>query len=491
MADILIIGGGVSGLSAGIFARLHGHTATVCERHAVPGGNLTGWDRGGFHIDNCIHWLTGTNPASNIYRMWDKLGVFENTEIIGGESLYTCALGGQSISIKRNLRDFQADLLALSPEDEKEIRSLVLAIETLQGLFGIGGENHDEQKPLSSVIPAIPALLKYYNITTGQLGERFSHPLLKFFFGAFWGDNFGAFTLIFVFAHYCGYNGDLPSGGSTAMANRMAERLRSLGGTLLLKTEAVKIHVENGRAHAVTFADGTTREADYVVLTGDPASMFGEGKLLDAPMPRQLRKLYENPRMRRFSSYHCAFACDTADLPFHGDYIFPIPEAYREMLCTNRLILREFSHEPTFSPAGKQLIQTLTYVYEEDAEAFITQRREDRVGYKERKREISELTRLLIEAQFPELAGKLTLLDVWTPATYRRYTDANIGSWMSFALPAKTIPSRLSNRIPGLSNVILATQWQQSPGGLPIAADGGKKAIRTVNELEEKAKGKA
>lgn len=130
-------------------------------------------------------------------------------------------------------------------------------------------------------------------------------------------------------------------------------------------------------------------------------------------------------------------------------------------------------------------------MYEEDAEAFITQRREDRAGYKERKRETSELTRLLIEAQFPELAGKLTLLDVWTPATYRRYTDANIGSWMSFALPAKVFPGRLGNRIPGLSNVILATQWQQSPGGLPIAADGGKKAIRTVNELEEKAKGKA
>jgi phytoene dehydrogenase-like protein len=161
MKRVVIIGGGVAGLSAGITAQKLGYDTEIIEKTNTAGGNLCGWDRGGFHIDNCIHWLTGTNPASNIYRMWDKLGVFENTEIIGGESLYTCSLGGQSISIKRNLRDFQADLLALSPEDEKEIRSLVLAIETLQGLFGIGGENHDEQKPLSSVIPAIPALLKY------------------------------------------------------------------------------------------------------------------------------------------------------------------------------------------------------------------------------------------------------------------------------------------------------------------------------------------
>ena len=72
------------------------------------------------------------------------------------------------------------------------------------------------------------------------------------------------------------------------------------------------------------------------------------------------------------------------------------------------------------------------------------------------------------------------------PATYRRYTNADIGSWMSFALPAKVIPLRKDNRIKGLENVLLATQWQQSPGGLPIAANCGKKAIRTIDELEQK-----
>ena len=75
MAKILIIGGGVSGLSAGIYAQLNGHSAVVCEKHAVAGGNLTGWQRGEYHIDNCIHWLTGTNPASKSYKMWEDLGV--------------------------------------------------------------------------------------------------------------------------------------------------------------------------------------------------------------------------------------------------------------------------------------------------------------------------------------------------------------------------------------------------------------------------------
>ena len=63
MAHVIIVGGGVTGLSAGIHLLESGHgehRVTVCESGAVPGGNLTGWDRAGYHIDNCVHWLTGT-----------------------------------------------------------------------------------------------------------------------------------------------------------------------------------------------------------------------------------------------------------------------------------------------------------------------------------------------------------------------------------------------------------------------------------------------
>ena len=50
MAKIIIIGAGVAGLAAGICAQADGHQATVFERHFRAGGNLTGWDRNGYHI---------------------------------------------------------------------------------------------------------------------------------------------------------------------------------------------------------------------------------------------------------------------------------------------------------------------------------------------------------------------------------------------------------------------------------------------------------
>jgi hypothetical protein len=85
------------------------------------------------------------------------------------------------------------------------------------------------------------------------------------------------------------------------------------------------------------------------------------------------------------------------------------------------------------------------------------------------------------------MKGTLQCIDLWTPATYHRFTGSEMGSFMSFALPSKALPLRVGNRVNGLSNVILATQWQQAPGGLPIAAETGKIAAQTIDK-EEKSK---
>ena len=132
MAKILIIGGGVSGLSAGIYAQLNGHQAVVCEKHSVPGGNLTGWQRGEYHIDNCIHWLTGTNPASRFYDIWKDLGVLGDVEIMRGEALYTCELDGVTLGLYTDLERIRREMLAISPEDKKEINSLIRAVKLHQ-----------------------------------------------------------------------------------------------------------------------------------------------------------------------------------------------------------------------------------------------------------------------------------------------------------------------------------------------------------------------
>lgn len=484
MANIVIIGGGVSGLSAGIYAQLNGHHAIVCEKHASVGGNLTGWQRGAYHIDNCIHWLTGTNSATTTYSMWQELGALGNVEIFQGDTLYTCYDRGKTLSLNRNLYQTEQDMLAISPQDRKEIRSLIRAVEVMQGICGIGCRTHREPLIRTQAFWHAPALLKYYRLSTGELAARFSHPLLRFFISAFWGDAFGALALLMVFAHFCGENGGIPVGGSCAMAQRMSERLVSLGGELLCRKEAVKIRQAQGKARSVIFADGSELPADYVVLTADPAVMFP--KLLDISMPNNWCRRYQNARFRRFSACQCAFACDLPNVPFQGDFIFAVPAKYRAMCPSEQVIVREFSHEERFAPKGKTVLQTILFCDEESAKAWIALRQTDREAYRKKKERLSDVFLHLLTQQFPQMRGKLQCIDVWTPATYCRYTESEVGSFMSFALPERMLPIRMSNRIPGLSNVILATQWQQSPGGLPIAAEGGKKAIETIVRQERK-----
>jgi phytoene dehydrogenase-like protein len=484
MANIVIVGSGVAGLSAGIYAQLNGHSATIYERHSRVGGNLTGWNRAGYHIDNCIHWLTGTNLNTSLYKMWQELGVLGDVKIYQGESLYTFEKDGKRLSLYNNLNKIKKEMLDISPDDEKEILSFIKAIEQVQGLMGIAGDKHDEKSGFFKKVQSIPSLFKYYRLTTGELANLFSSQVLKGFIESIISEYFSSLALIVIFATFCGDNGGIPAGSSVAMAERMKERFLSLGGKVELGNGVSKINVNDKFAESVTLDNGKEIKADYVIVTADPAVVFGN--LLDKElMPKDLKKQYDNPKMLRFSSYHCAFSCDFQDVPFKGDFVLEVPEKYRNELKSNYLIVREFSHEKSFSLDGKNILQTMTYCLEDDAISFI-ELSKDRKKYFEKKIVLSENIKNIIVEKFPELRDKLNCIDVWTPASYKRYTGSKIGSFMGFALTSKMIPRKLSNRVKGVNNVILATQWLRAPGGLPIAAEMGKRSIGTIMKLDKR-----
>ena len=55
--SLLVIGGGIAGLSMGCYAQMNGYRSTILEMHDKPGGLMTAWTRKGYTIDYCIHWL--------------------------------------------------------------------------------------------------------------------------------------------------------------------------------------------------------------------------------------------------------------------------------------------------------------------------------------------------------------------------------------------------------------------------------------------------
>ena len=425
MAKILIIGGGVAGLTAGIYALLDGHDAVIYEKNKAVGGALCGWNRGEYHIDNCIHWLTGTNPHTAGYRMWETVGALGNVPVYQGESLYTCAYEGERMSLYSDLERLEGDMLTRSPRDREEILFFTRAVREIQKMIGIGGTAHDEGWRGAEKIRALPSLYRYYRMTTGDLATRFSDPLLRKFFVSLLTEAFGALAFLCVVANYTGENGGIPVGGSVRMAERMKERFLSLGGELHPGVGVTRLRTEGRRAVAAVLSDGTERVADFFLPTTDPAVTFGT--LLSRDMPPAWRARYRNPRTMRFSSYHAAFAADAAAVPFHGDFILDILGKYRARLGASRTALREFSHETSFAPAGRTVLQTLTFCDEHRSEEFLKMR-ENPTAYLEEKRKISDIMQTIICEKFPALGKSLSFLDAWTPATYRRYLGSDIGS---------------------------------------------------------------
>ena len=478
MSKTLIIGGGVAGLCAGVHLLRDGEEAVICEREAKAGGNLTGWDRGGFHIDNCIHWLTGTNPASSTYALWETLGMLgEGVRVVQKESLYTCRLGGESLSLYRDADRLCREMIRISPADEKRVRAFISDVKLLQRLFGVGGETHDRSCGRLEKVMAIPRLYKYYRMSAGELAREFTHPLLREFICALLTEDFGALALICVFAHFCAGNADLPEGGSEEAARRMEQRFRSLGGILLTRAGVKRIVTDGRRAVSAVLEDGRELFFDQLIYTGDPAAFFGP--MINARMPRKLAQRYSDRKLFRFSARQCAFACRGRELPFEGDVCLRVAQKYRQIIHGDRLALREFSWAPGFAPAGANVLQALVFCDAEQARDIIELSR-DRAAYCEMKREFARAVTDLIEEALPSLDGRLECLDVWTPATYRDRTGAPGGSFMSFAFGPGVLPSELPCTVDGFDNVLLATQWLGLPGGLPVAAACGKAAAQEI-----------
>ena len=483
MSKIVIIGSGVAGLSAGITALLNGDDAVILEKHSTPGGNLTGWDRGGYHVDNCIHWLTGTNPLTKTYEMWETLGAIDRRGIYYPETLYTYEKDGRSVSLYSDSERLRRRMISLSPADEKETDRFIRAVRAASSLCGVDPKDDGKKCALHRGILRCPALAPYYFMTAGEAAARFRDPLLRGFIGEFLTERFGALGLIFVFAAFTSKNGGLPRGSSRDMARRMAARFTSLGGRLFTGAEAAEIKTRGRRAVSVVMKDGREIRADYVVPACDPAAVFGK-MINERYMPATLKRRFESPSYFRFSSCHAAFSFE-GRAPFRGDLILDLPEERRGGMKAKTVVLREYSREKSFAPAGRGIIQTMFFCDEDESERLVALGR-DPVKYAEEKRRIGERMEKVVASRFPELSPSLERLDVWTPATYNGFTASEAGTYMAFAFSSKTVPSFMNGRVKGLDNVVLATQWQRAPGGLPNAALAGVRAANLISSAKRR-----
>jgi protoporphyrinogen oxidase len=75
--NVIIIGGGIAGLSAGCFLRMNDYGTAIFEMSDEVGGVCTGWTRKGYTVEGAMHWLVVTGPGKSFYNIWEELGVVQ------------------------------------------------------------------------------------------------------------------------------------------------------------------------------------------------------------------------------------------------------------------------------------------------------------------------------------------------------------------------------------------------------------------------------
>ena len=127
--SVVIIGGGIAGLSVGCYLQMNGYKTQVFEMHDRPGGLCTAWDRKGYTIDGCLQWLWGSSPRHNFYPLWEEMGIIQEMKIINMEELMRIeAPDGKVFHLYTDADRLEKHKKDLAPEDSALIEEFTRAI---------------------------------------------------------------------------------------------------------------------------------------------------------------------------------------------------------------------------------------------------------------------------------------------------------------------------------------------------------------------------
>ncbi|MEA5003036.1 MAG: NAD(P)/FAD-dependent oxidoreductase [Christensenella sp.] len=292
MKNVTVIGGGIAGLSAGIYACRSGFEATILEMHTIPGGNSTSWKRKGYFFEGGLHWLVGSSAKAPLNRLWRETGALdEATPVYNRDPFLTYLDGNTEICLYRNADKLEQHLLSVSPQDAKMIRSLCKDIRKFgkmaMPIMDIKGVQVKRKSapPLSmmfSMMSALPRMNALSKLSCGEYVAQFKHPGLRTVLQNIVGSEaFAANSIHFTLGGLSVGDAGYPEGGSLAMAQRMADRFTALGGDIRYSTRVERVVTDNGRVTGV-IVNGEKLQADAVIVTAD--AMSAVDTLFEAPL---------------------------------------------------------------------------------------------------------------------------------------------------------------------------------------------------------------
>ncbi len=488
---VIIIGAGIGGLTTGALLAQAGYDVTVLESHVYPGGCAGTFPHKGYRFDAGATVAGGFQPNGPHTLVGQKLGIRWNVH--EAEQAWQVHLPGCAVTLTRD----RADLLEQFPQsrtfwDEQARAADLCWSMAAQGLPWLPTSPAEFAQLTRTALAHFPADMRLLPLVFSTVHQRLeAHGLA----------NDEAFVRLIdaqlqisaqttsehTNALYGATALDLPrqgvvhvAGGIGGLAEKLMERLRALGGELLLRRQVVAINVEHGRAAGVyvqTGKRGKHRDylpCDFLIANLTPWSL---NTLLGENSPASLRREVRQ-RASTWGAFSLHVALDANGMPANSpDHHQLIPEI-RGKLGEARSIFLSLSPkwDSSRAPAGCRAVTLTTHTEIQPWwDAAGTE------AYEERKQAYAERMLNAVEAYVPGFRRHIIFSLPGTPVTYEHYTGRVGGMVGGFA---QTSLFRARTPLTGFPNLLMVGDSifpGQSTAGVTLGA------VRVARMVERRA----
>lgn len=482
--QIIIIGAGMAGLSAGCHAQINGFDTEIYEKNDISGGLCTSWKRKGYLFDGCLRWLHGSNRKSPLFQYLNELKIMDNREVFNFDEFYRYEENNKTFIVYTDLDILKKHMLELAPEDTKETLRFINSIQSLNGM------SFPFEKPFASLnlfdylhimrrMKPFMKVVRKCNITIEELADKFTNTLIRNGLKQIIPPQFSALALFGSLAGFAFNKDGLPLGGSLKIATDLADYYLSLGGKIHYKKEIKSIILNKNRACGIELPDGTIKNASYIISATDGYHTIYrllQGKYIN----KKITKLFKNGTTNSSVQISLGVDADLSSYPHCLSIALEIPVDISGIKAS-AISFHHFCHDPTMAPAGKSVLTTfINSDYD-----FWKRLGYNTEAYKNEKKKIANHIQAICEKRYPEIKGKIEVIDVATPLTYTRYCNIWKGSYMGWtSIPIKNSFTAIPDTVPGLNNFYLAGIWTLPNGGIPPAIITGRHSIQRICKKE-------
>ncbi len=464
--DVIVIGGGLGGLTAGAKLAREGKKVLLIEQHSQPGGCATSFRRGDFTLEVGLHEMDGPSVRDMKTRIFSELEVTGNIGFVRIPEFYHFTGQDTAITIPHNPEEAAGILKEAFPLEGKAIDAYFTRI--LNPKKKTPSQEASQDTSVGEFLDSITGNESLKLVLLGNLGYFHDDPY--------------SLSLTYYSVAQGSYYGGAASfikGGSQNLSDHLAAYIRNHGGEVLLNHLVTGITEHDGRLNGVTYR----KKAG----SSDEMTAYGRDIIANAAMENIagfLPQKYGIDLKGQISKQKTGASLLTIYFGFkrnlklignshYSRFVFDDSvKSQKDVLTNNRdsFEKRSFTFidygqiDSGLAPAGKAVGALCCIDYLRDWENL------SRQEYKTKKEEVAKTFISRLEKILPGIAGEIEYYEVGTPATVKRYTLNPAGAVYGFAqLPSKPVIDLSS--MP--ANLHFASAWGKTGGGFSGAIYSG------------------